>query len=211
MTAKSVYKITEDFEKVIAEYTGSPYCVAVDNCSNALFLALTYYNVKGQEIEIPCYTYPSVPCEVIHAGGIPVFIPSSSRLKGTYRLSPTTVYDSALRFTCDMYIPESFMCLSFTGPYKHLKLGKAGAILTDDYAAYCWFKKARFSGRKEMSYHQDDLDQLGWNFYLSPEISARGILLMNQFYDENHMPIPQEDKELPYPNLSKFEVYSCKK
>jgi dTDP-4-amino-4,6-dideoxygalactose transaminase len=207
--AQGIYKITEQFEDAIADYTGAPYCVAIDNCSNALFLALTFSDIKGKEIEIPSHTYPSVPCEIIHAGGIPVFVPSKEKLKGAYRLSPTNVYDSALRFTCNMYIPYSFMCLSFTGPYKHLKLGKAGAILTDDYTAYLWFKRARFSGRREMSYHYDQLDQLGWNYYLMPEISARGVLLMNQFYDENGNPIPQEDKELPYPDLSQFDVYSC--
>ena len=28
------------------------------------------------------------------------------------------------------------MCCSFTGPYKHFKLSKGGAILTDDCDAY---------------------------------------------------------------------------
>lgn len=36
------------------------------------------------------------------------------------------------------------------GPYKHLKLGKGGTILTDNEEAYKWFKRARFSGRNEM-------------------------------------------------------------
>ena len=45
--ANGVYKITEDFEKALSDYTGSPYVVTVDNQSNALFLALYYEkNIK---------------------------------------------------------------------------------------------------------------------------------------------------------------------
>jgi dTDP-4-amino-4,6-dideoxygalactose transaminase len=106
-----------------------------------------------------------------------------------------------------MYIPNTHMCLSFTGPYKHLKLGKGGAIITDDYEAYKWFKRARYSGRNECSYHEDNLDMLGWNFYMMPELSSRGLLLMNQFYKVDGMPKHNEDLELPYPDLSKFDVY----
>jgi dTDP-4-amino-4,6-dideoxygalactose transaminase len=99
------------------------------------------------------------------------------------------------------------MCVSFTGPYKHLKLGKGGAILTDDYNAVLWFKRARFSGRRECSYHDDYFDCIGWNYYMMPEISARGLLLIRQFYDINGKPIGNDDLELPYPDLSKFEIY----
>ena len=107
-----------------------------------------------------------------------------------------------------MYIPDTFMCLSFTGPFKHLKLSKGGAILTDDPEAFRWFKRARFSGRRECSYFEDDLDMIGWNMYMLPEISARGLLLMKQFYDnETGKPITNQDKELPYPDLSKFKIY----
>ena len=101
------------------------------------------------------------------------------------------------------------MCVSFTGPYKHLKLSKGGAILTDDLHAYLWFKRARFSGRRECSYHDDYFDMLGWNFYMIPELSARGLLLMNQFYKDGK-PIENEDIELPYPDLSKFKIYTQK-
>lgn len=128
-------------------------------------------------------------------------------LKGAYPLLGTRTWDSALRFTANMYLPGTFMCLSFTGPYKHLKLSKGGAILTNDHDAYLWFKRARFSGRRECSYHNDDLDMLGWNFYLVPELSARGLLLMQQFYDIRGCPKKNKDIELPYPDLSKFEVY----
>jgi dTDP-4-amino-4,6-dideoxygalactose transaminase len=205
--ANGVYKITEDFENEISRYTGSPYVITVDNASNALFLCLMYEKVCGIEISIPSRTYPSVPCEIIHAGAKVNFLPGKGKtIKGAYRLEPTNIWDSALRFTSNMYIPGSHMCISFTGPYKHFKLSKGGAILTDNHEAYLWFKRARYSGRRECSYHDDNFDMLGWNFYMMPELAARGLLLMNQFYN-GEIPKENQDLEMPYPDLSKFEIY----
>jgi dTDP-4-amino-4,6-dideoxygalactose transaminase len=206
--AQGIYKITEDFELALAKYTGAPYVITVDNQSNALFLALMFENVKGKEIVIPCRTYPSVPCSIIHAGAKVKFKPVEGKtIKGAYELEGSNVWDAALSFTTGMYKTGTHMCISFTGPYKHFKLSKGGAILTDNEAAYKWFKKARFSGRNECSYHEDDLDMLGWNFYMMPELAARGTLLMNQFYNMDGTPKHNEDLELPYPDLSQFKVY----
>jgi len=206
---KNVYDITKEFERALSDYTGAPYVITVDNQSNALFLALMYENIKGQEITIPSRTYPSVPCEIIHAGGKVNFKPVKEKtLKGTYQLEPTNVWDAALSFTADMYKSGTHMCISFTGPYKHFKLSKGGAILTDNEEAYFWFKRARYSGRRECSYHEDNLDMLGWNFYMMPELAARGLLLMNQFYTSKGQKKHNEDLELPYPDLSQFEVYT---
>jgi len=203
--ARGEYIVTELFEKEIARYTGAKYAVAVDNCSNALFLCLVYAGVKGQYISIPSRTFMSVPCEIIHAGGRVRFYDGSA--KGAYQLKPTNVYDSALRFTSRMYIKGSLMCLSFTGPYKNLKLGKGGAILTDSKKAFNWFKKARMSGRNEKPYMDDKFTMLGWNFYMMPELSARGLQLMKSFYKDG-VPRDIPDAEVSYPDLSQFKVYT---
>jgi dTDP-4-amino-4,6-dideoxygalactose transaminase len=206
--ANGIYKITEDFEKALGDYTGAPYVVTVDNQSNALFLSLMYEKVEGKEITIPARTYPSVPCEIIHAGAKVNFTPVEGKtIKGAYQLSPSNVWDSALRFTADMYKTGTHMCISCTGPYKHFKLSKGGAILTDNHDAYLWFKRARYSGRRECSYHDDNFDMLGWNFYMMPELAARGLLLMNQFYNIDGTKKHNADLELPYPDLSKFDIY----
>ena len=206
--AHAVYRITEEFEEAISNYTGAPYAITVDNASNALFLAMKYEKVEGKTITIPNRTYPSVPCEIIHAGAKVKFKKVKGKsIKGAYQLKPTNIYDSALRFTADMYIPGSHMCLSFTGPYKTFKLSKGGCIITDDYEAYLWFKRARYSGRRECSYHDDNFDMLGWNFYMMPELAARGLLLMGQFWN-GEKPIRNKDKTMPYPDLSKFPIYN---
>jgi len=100
------------------------------------------------------------------------------------------------------------MCLSFTGPYKHFKLSKGGAILTDDKKAYEWFRRARYSGRRELPYHQDHLDQIGVNCYMMPELAARGLLLMKQFYTLKGEKKHNEDISISYPDLSKFPIYT---
>jgi dTDP-4-amino-4,6-dideoxygalactose transaminase len=210
--ANGIYKITEDFEKALSDYTGAPYVITVDNQSNGLFLSLYYEKnikkIKTDTISIPSRTYPSVPCEIIHTGFKVDFKQVEGKtLKGAYQLYPSKVWDSALRFTSDMYIKDTHMCISFTGPYKHFKLSKGGAILTDDYHACLWFKRARYSGRRECSYHDDHFDMLGWNFYMMPELATRGLLLMNQFYNVDGSKKHNEDLELPYPDLSKFEIY----
>ena len=113
--ANGIYKITEEFEKSLSDYTGAPYVVTLDNMSNALFLALYYEknvtkSIEGDTITIPSRTYPSVPCEIIHAGLKVGFEPvEGTKIRGAYQLKGSNVWDSALRFSGDMYIPGSFL------------------------------------------------------------------------------------------------------
>jgi hypothetical protein len=48
---------------------------------------------------------------------------------------------------------------------------------------------------------------LGWNFYMMPELAARGLLMMSQFYNLDGSKKQMDDLELPYPDLSKYEIY----
>jgi len=210
---KNPHQVTVDFENELSIYTGAKYVVCLDSMSNALFLSLYYENYVNKSIQekfitIPSRTYPSVPCSIIHAGLKVKFKEvEGDTLSGSYLLEGSNIWDSALRFTADMYVPNSHMCLSFTGPYKHFKLSKGGAILTDNDEANKWFRRARYSGRRECSYNDDNFDMLGWNFYMIPELASRGLLLMNQFYNLDGSKKENEDITLPYPDLSKFEIY----
>jgi hypothetical protein len=42
---------------------------------------------------------------------------------------------------------------------------------------------------------------------MMPELAARGLLLMGQFYEIGGKKKQNEDLELPYPDLSKFKIY----
>jgi dTDP-4-amino-4,6-dideoxygalactose transaminase len=110
----NAYKIVQDFESAISDYTGAEYAVALDNCTNALFLCLVYWKKYVDEspiITIPKRTYLSVPQSVLHAGCKLQF--EDVVWNGIYQLKPTSIFDAAKRFTQGMYIPHTFMCLSF--------------------------------------------------------------------------------------------------
>jgi dTDP-4-amino-4,6-dideoxygalactose transaminase len=190
------YKIVEMFEEEIAEYTGAPYAVALDNCTDALFLCCTY--LKVQDVTIPKKTYLSVPQAVMASGGKVSF--DDTEWKGLYQLKPYPIYDSARRFTSEMYIPNTFMCLSFH-PKKTLKMRKGGMILTDDKDAYSWFKKARHEGRDEIPYTQDNIKFMGWNMYMTPPDAAEGLWMMTS------MPKYNEDTIEDYPDLRRNDLY----
>jgi dTDP-4-amino-4,6-dideoxygalactose transaminase len=202
------HEITHQLELEIARYTGAPYCICVDNESNALSMALTYVGIKGMEITIPSHTYPSVPCEIILAGGKVKFKPSNRILTGEYQLEPTIVWDSALRFTSDMFRPGQFQCLSFTGQWKILKTIKGGAILTDSEEAYKWFKRYRFSGRRECSYFEDDFNFIGKNYYMPPILASIGLQMIQSCYNFDGTKKQMEDISLPYPDLSQYSIYT---
>ena len=96
-----------------------------------------------------------------------------------------------------MYQPGQMQCLSFTGPYKHLKIGKGGAILLDNEEAYKWLLRASFSGRNACSYHDDTFDMPeGYNMYMDHQKAMLGVHMMQGFPKHN------EDLCLPYPDWS---------
>ena len=184
------YKIVQMFEEEVAEYTGSPYAISVDSCTNAIFLCCKYLNVK--EVTIPKKTYLSVPQSIIHAGGKVKF--QDVEWEGIYQLEPYSLYDSAKWFTSNMYIPNTFMCLSFHIK-KHLKIGKGGMVLTDNKDAVEWFKKVRYEGRSETKYIDDDIQMIGWNMYMTPVEAAQGLMLMQNFPSFN-ADLTEEYKDL---------------
>jgi dTDP-4-amino-4,6-dideoxygalactose transaminase len=200
-------EVTSIFEKKVAEYAGSKYAVAVDSCTNALFLALEYFKYIHRctiDISIPSHTYISVPQSILHAGFGLKF--DDREWSGPYKLEPLNIYDGAVRFTKGMYIQDSIQCLSFQIK-KVLPIGKGGMILCNDKDAYDWFIKARYEGRDiTKKYDEDILEFIGWNMYQIPEDSARGILLMDM--------LPEVNKDMAdwtnYPSLSHQPVFGGK-
>ncbi len=171
-------EVVEIFEAKIADFAGSKYAVAVDSCTNALFLSLKYLNAHGT-VAIPARTYCSVPMAIIHAGCRPVFM-REKKWSGTYALEPFDVVDSAGRFREGRYVGSYLHCLSFQIK-KRLPIGKGGMILTNSRDAYEWLKLASFEGRSmDVPYDQNQFSMVGWNMYMTPEDAARGILLFDQ-------------------------------
>ena len=192
------FKIVDMFEEHMADYTGAPYAVAVDSCTSALFLCCKYLQVE--DVIIPAKTYLSVPQSVLHAGGNLKF--REQNWQGTYQLEPYPIWDAAKRLTSGMYVAGTSMCLSFHIK-KHLKIGKGGMILTDNADLVKWCKQARYEGRNEVPYKEDNISVLGWNMYMTPVEAAMGLALM-QNYPE-HMPDLIEPGG--YHDLREFSIF----
>jgi dTDP-4-amino-4,6-dideoxygalactose transaminase len=194
------WDIVDAFEKLVAQYAGSKYAVAVDNCTDAAFLCLKYLNAGGT-ITVPAKTYISVPQAIIHAGCKLEF--EDYDWNGIYQLKPFPVIDGATRFTKDMYVPGTYHCLSFHIK-KTLAIGKGGMILTDDKDAYDWFKLARYEGRDiTKPYDQDRVSFCGWNMYMPPEQAARGVELFLKLSETN----PDCGGSWKYPDLRDFPLF----
>jgi dTDP-4-amino-4,6-dideoxygalactose transaminase len=171
------------FEKKVAEFSGAKYGIAVDCCSNGLFLCLKYLEATGN-ITIPSQTYVSVPMQIIHAGCGVIF--EDLQWSGVYQLKPYPVYDGATRFTKDMFVGDDALQVVSFQIKKRLPIGRGGMILTNNEDAYSWLKKASYDGRDlEKYYPEDDFEMLGWHMYMTPEDAARGVLLMDQLPDVN--------------------------
>lgn len=183
--------IVDIFEKKVAKWAGAKYAIATDCCTNAIFLCLQYYKFMHwweddfpPTITIPRRTYISVPMQIIHSGLRIAY--DDREWSGCYQLLPTNIWDSAVRWTKDMYITNSLMCLSFQIK-KKVPIGRGGMILTDSRVAYEWLKLASYDGRDLSTPYTTTghFKMIGWHMYMSPEDAARGIWLMDQISDVN--------------------------
>ena len=175
----TVWDNVNKFEHLIADYAGSNYAIAVDSCTNALFLSLKYckdvLKYNDEFVEIPKRTYISVPMQAIHAGYKIKFLDKS--WSGAYKLDSLPIVDSAQRFCSQMYEEDTFYCLSFN--YKKiLSTGKGGMILTNDEYAAEWFKRMRYDGRPSIYYNdmlKMPVKEVGYHMYMTPEQAVTGI------------------------------------
>lgn len=199
VTTSRAFRVVEMFEEAMAEYAGARQGVAVESCSMALFLSLLYFDWKMDPVRLPAKTYISVPHAVINSGREVIF--EDKEWRGAYALDPYPIVDSALRITKGMYQPHTLYCVSFHAR-KHLPIGRGGMILTDDVVAANWLRKARFDGRTgSIPFMQDNVGEVGWNAYMTPEQAARGLQLLEGMPDDNPDLTPE------YPDLRTHSVF----
>lgn len=193
------YKVTEDFERALAEYTGSPFACALNSCSAALLLCVQWLQCRS--VEIPKHTYVSVPNSIM-LGGAKVRW-RDENWRGAYQLKPFPIWDSARRFTSGMYRFGQFQCVSFATT-KILGIEQGGAILHDDPQAQKWFKRMRFDGRSEgVDPSEDSFELVGHHCLMLPSIAAQLLLKLH------HLPKHNEDlPDYPYPDLSKHGAWT---
>jgi len=180
------------FEQDLADYTGAPYVVVTDGCTHALEICFRHDGVK--QTEFTAHTYLSVPMLMYHLGI--QFELTSEQWSGEYQFKGTRIWDSARRLERSMYRPGQFQCLSF-GWTKPLQLGKVGAILLDDEAAYNKFSRQRADGRDLHIPWPDETELiLGYHYCPTLELCAKGSELLPAI-------IPQ-CQEVEYPDCRKI-------
>ncbi len=167
------------FEKRLREFTGAPYVVLTDSCTNALFLSLLFYKYKiTSPVSIPNQTYVSLPM-LIEQAKLKFEYQDINWFK-SYELGNTNIWDYAVGFEKDMYIPGQVQCLSFQQK-KVLNIGRGGAILLDNENDYYLLKRMTHNGRdSSISVSNDHNIIFGFSMYMTPDDAAKGVLLLNQ-------------------------------
>ena len=192
------------FEKRLSEFTGAPYVVLTDRCTNAILLSLIATGVK--EVTIPNYTYLSVPMTLKNFGIEVSF--EDHKWHEEYLIEGSKVFDSAVYFKENMYKYHegSIQCISFHQK-KRLAIGKGGAILLDDKELADKLRRMSYDGRSrhtpnalEIQESPDDII-CGFHMNMAPDEAAKGILLLNQ------LPEYKEQSYLNYPDISGLRCF----
>jgi dTDP-4-amino-4,6-dideoxygalactose transaminase len=186
-----------EFEQKLAEYTGAPYVIATDGCTNAMELCLRYDRVKS--CSFTAYTYLSIPM-LMHHLGIGYELVDEKWL-GEYQLHGTRIWDSARLLRRNMYRSGQLQCLSF-GYSKPLSIGKGGCILTDDRDAYESISRMRADGRdlRIHPWQDQQIFKAGYHYCPTLEICKLGLELLPSAGGE---PILVE-----YPDCRKITILS---
>jgi len=170
-----MYEKLFEFESALAEFTGAPYVVVTDGCTNALELCFRYDQVK--QCEFTAFTYLSIPM-LMHRLGVQ-YTMNDEPWTGEYKFHGTRIWDSARLLKQNMYRPGQIQCLSF-GNTKPLQLGRVGAILLDDKAAYEELSKMRSDGRdlKIHPWPEQKIFKAGFHFCPTLELCELGTKLL---------------------------------
>ena len=192
-------KVVSDFEKKIADWFGSEYAVAVDACTHGIELCLRY--VGANEIVVPKRTYLSVP---MLANKMNLELKwKDEDWRDYYEIGNTGVYDAAVLWRKNSYIPKSFMCISFQFQ-KHLSLGRGGMILTDDLVAKDELKKMSYDGRiPDVPWREQNVDTMGYHYYMTPETAQNGL----DKFEEAKIKEPRKWLLEDWPDLTKMRVF----
>ena len=167
MSWNSVFK----FESLISRWFGSSYGIAVDSCTHGVELCLRYIGID--EIEVPKRTYLSIPF-LSNKLNVPLKWKDED-WRDYYEIGNSGVYDAAVLWRENSYIPNTMMCLSFQFQ-KHLSLGRGGMILLDDERSAHKLAKMVYDGRQpNVPWRNQNVDTVGYHYYMTPETAQLGL------------------------------------
>ena len=193
------FEVVGEFEEKIADFYGATWGVAVDSCTHGIELCLRY--VGANEIVVPKRTYLSVP---MLANKMNLELKwKDEDWRDYYEIGNTGVYDAAVLWKENSYIPKSFMCISFQFQ-KHLSLGRGGIILTDDKEARDELKKMSYDGRTpDKPWREQNVDTMGYHYYMTPETAQKGL----DKFEEAKRTKPRKWLLNDWPDLTKMDVF----
>lgn len=194
---RKAFWVVDDFEDELASYCGAPHAVAVDSCTNAIFLSLVLEARRfgGQEeLTLPARTYSGVAQAALNAGWSIRW--DHSEWRNRYVIAPTRVVDAALDLSPGSYQPGTLMCVSFHAA-KQLPIGIGGAILLDIPADCLWLRSARMDGRQQGTNSMRP-QQPGYHCFMPPDVAARGLWLLTALKGA----APPTGRHDDYPDLS---------
>lgn len=205
--SRRAYRVVDDFEAELCDFTGAPYAVTVDSCTNALYASLMCWRSVPQMhipfVTLPRRTYVGVLQAVLNAG-FEVFW-HDDPWTNAYVLRPTRIVDSARSLWRGMYGRGDTTCLSFHAA-KQLPLGRGGAILTDDHYAVEWLQRFRADGRAPGDTGTYATTPAA-HIYMPPDTAARGLWILSRWNDSGYEPAPLVPEV--YPDLSAI-TYSAR-
>ena len=193
-------KIVE-FETALAQFTGAPRAIMTDCCTHAIELCMRYDRVEY--CAFTPYTYLSIPM-LMHKLGIKYHyeVGSPAQWVGEYHFRKTRIWDSARRLEQDMYRRGQIQCLSF-GHDKPLPIGRGGAILLDDEAAYQAILLMRYDGR-DLTVNPWTAQQqfcVGYHYRPTIEEAQRGSKLLKRY-------VGGPPLEVVYPDCRQISIVS---
>jgi dTDP-4-amino-4,6-dideoxygalactose transaminase len=193
-----MYKKLFDFEQTLGKFTGAPYVVVTDGCTNAIELCFRYLGIT--ECQFNPYTYLSIPM-LMHRLGINYSYLDHAwqRWVGEYPFINTPVWDSARLLRQGMYRAGQMQCLSF-GNTKPLQLGRVGAILLDNEEAYYKLSMMRSDGRdfRIQPWPAQKTFNVGYHYCPTLELCELGTSLLPT--------VNQEPKFVEYQDLRNIHI-----
>lgn len=198
------FKVITDFEKKIAEFYGAPYAVATDCCTHGVELCIRHKMNQSHyipKIYVPKRTYLSIPMLADKLGLELSWHPYE--WQDYYELFPK-VFDAAVLWKRDSYIPETMMNVSFQFR-KHMSLGRGGMILLDNKEDAIKLKKMSYDGRlPDVPWKEQNIDTMGYHYYMTPETAELGLNKLQDAIDVE----PHKWVYTDWPDLSKMKIFN---
>ena len=188
-----------EFESIVSEWFGAKYGIAVDSCTHGIELCLRHIGID--EIEVPKRTYLSIPF-LSNKLNVPLKWKDED-WRDYYEIGNTGVYDAAVLWRENSYIPKTMMCLSFQFQ-KHLSLGRGGMILLDDEDSFKSLRKMVYDGREpNVPWRDQNIETIGYHYYMTPETAELGLRKFQDAVNETPRKWDLDD----WPDLTQLEVF----